>query len=373
MALLFDEGEKHLSTLPPFNPLPTEPLTVREKTNIALRLLREAAIASRQSKSRPFYSIRAVAKHFSLPTSTVIRLYGRLKTEGVLGSIWGSGTIVEPTHLDNDIRLKAMVALPVPMRAFSVIPSYRLFIRSMQRDLWRERFSSQIIFYEEPMFDASAVTDAVLQTGSDLVVWLVPPARMASAFSKLKDRGIKSLIITDEMPIDGGSGYYLDWQGAVIRGLEDWKRSGHRMAVVIKNTDSDTSSILRLLPSCLAKVGLDFDVRETWELRPSQRSASASAARPGVIFISAQSLIRLAQAGVRGIEDLLRHNRVLFIHGGVDLLFQTHINRCFDTIKFNWSTISRRIVSDLITSPCGYSFQKQTIFRGKWHSDMYRK
>src|SRR3954468_3061975 len=81
----------------------------REKATVALEFLRQAAIAGRQSKGRPFYSIRTVARHFSLPTTTVTRLYGQLKMEGVLGTIWGSKTIIEPTQVDNDIRLKAMI------------------------------------------------------------------------------------------------------------------------------------------------------------------------------------------------------------------------------------------------------------------------
>src|SRR5437764_14641026 len=128
MAVLVGETSNSLSTLPPFQALTNQPAT--EKATIALQFLREVAIAQRQSQRQKFYSIRAVAKHFSLPTSRVTRLYSQLKTEGILSSIWGSKTIIEPTQLDNDIRLKGIVALPMPLHAFSVTSSYKLFARS---------------------------------------------------------------------------------------------------------------------------------------------------------------------------------------------------------------------------------------------------
>jgi len=133
---------------------------VIEKAAIARLFLREAATARRQSKGQRFYSIRTIAKHFSIPPSRVTRLYGPLKTEGILSSMWGSKTIIEPAHLDNHIRLRAMVALPIPLRTFSVLSTYTDFVRSMQDALWKERFASQIIFYDEAIFDGSIVTEA---------------------------------------------------------------------------------------------------------------------------------------------------------------------------------------------------------------------
>ena len=61
-----------------------------EKISVVLGLLRRTAAEHRESTGRPFYSIRTVARHFNLPSTTVIRLYDQLKVEGVLGSVWGA-------------------------------------------------------------------------------------------------------------------------------------------------------------------------------------------------------------------------------------------------------------------------------------------
>ena len=162
MARVFDLGDKtqRLPNLPAFEALAGSP--PREgKSGVVLQLLRQAAMASRQSKGRPFYSIRTVARHFSLPATTVTRLYDQLRTEGVLGSIWGSKTIIEPSQLDNDIRLKGIVALPIPLRAFSALSAPRFFVGRMQRALSRERFGSVVLFYDDHGYPGAGVQPSV--------------------------------------------------------------------------------------------------------------------------------------------------------------------------------------------------------------------
>jgi hypothetical protein len=368
MAQFFNgNGEnERLPSLPAVEPLGNDPITVKEKATVALQFLRQAAVASRQTKGRPFYSIRTVAKHFSVPATTVTRLYGQLKTEGVLGTIWGSKTIIEPAHLDNDIRLRAMVALPVPLGLFSAVSTYRLFVRAMQRALWGQRFGSQIVFYDESLFEGCTVTEALLETGANIVVWLMPPRRMWNCFARLKDRGVKPIVITDEMPLNGEPGYYLSWQDAVTEGLAVWKHSGNRTAIVVKDPNVNCSSAQRLLQLCLVQAGLCIDLRETKGLGTHRPPPGPTPGNYGVIFLSAESLMQFAQTGVGALEDLIRHHRVLFIHGGVDLPFQTQVSGCFDTVRFDWPTIARRIVSDLIVDRCTNYVGRQTVFKARW-------
>ena len=123
---------------------------------------------------------------------------------------------------------------------------------------------------------------------------------------------------------------------------------------------------MRLLYSALTKAGLDFRLHEASELRTGKDFSGPT--KLGVIFISAQSLIQFAQGGLQMVERLLRYNRVLFIHGHVDLPYQAKLSCGFDTIKFEWPTISTRIVRDLIASRCNGHVEKQTIFKGKWYN-----
>src|SRR6187397_3634159 len=104
MAAFFDAMNDNLPSMASLDLADLRSVDAKEKAAVALQLLRRAAAANRRSSGRSFYSIRTVARHFGLPATTVTRMYEQLKKEGVLGSIWGSKTIVEPAHLDNDVR-----------------------------------------------------------------------------------------------------------------------------------------------------------------------------------------------------------------------------------------------------------------------------
>lgn len=363
----FSEDTGELPSLPAWH-VAAEAAGVREKARVALGVLRNVAIANRSSRGRSFYSIRTVARHFELPTTTVTRMYEQLKIEGVLGTIWGSKTIIEPAELDNDIHLRGMLLLPVPWRSFATVSTCRLFVRNMQRSLWRERFGSQVVFYDESMFDALALTDALLEARSEGVIWLMPPRGTSSCFARLKDRGVKYLVVSDEPPINGEPGYYLSWEQALIEGLLGWKRSGTSNVIIIRDTECESLGELRVLEHCLTKVGFTFHLAEEAWLSNRQSIADWPERKSGIIFVCAKSLVRFSQAGADRLRGLLGNGRVLFLHGSVDLPFQRELNHGFDAVTFDWPRISRRIVTDLVSRGCVDHIEQQTVFSGKWSS-----
>jgi hypothetical protein len=77
-------------------------------------------------------------------------------------------------------------------------------------------------------------------------------------------------------------------------------------------------------------------------------------------------LIEFARSGIPAIKQSLQRNRVLFVHGEVDLPYQSRFNRCFDTISFNWQMVARRIASDLAANGWSPDLDRQTIFEAQW-------
>lgn len=236
----------------------------------------------------------------------------------------------------------------------------------MQRALWRERFGSQVVFYDEAISEGSTVTDALLETRAHVVVWLMPPTRISNCFARLKDRGLKLIVITDRMPINGEAGYYLSWQDAVLDGLAAWKLSGNQKVLVVNEAHSNSVSGLRLLYSCLSRAGFAFEVRDGTQLQMADTGRDTKIRSSGVIFLSAESLIQCSQAGVSVLQRLLEYGRVLSVQGGVDLPYQANLNRRFDTIYFDWPSISRRVVRDLVVSRWVRDIEGQTIFKARW-------
>jgi hypothetical protein len=91
---------------------------VSQKSALLLRLLRHKARATRNKKPKEFYSIREVASHFGVPLTTVSRIYAQLRSEGLLTTVWGSKTFINPTRIDSELRIRGVVALPASLRSF---------------------------------------------------------------------------------------------------------------------------------------------------------------------------------------------------------------------------------------------------------------
>ncbi|MFL6417362.1 MAG: hypothetical protein ACJ74Y_17040 [Bryobacteraceae bacterium] len=292
-----------------------------------------------------------------MPATTVARLYDQLKKEGVIGSIWGSKTVIEPRRLDNELSLRGTIALPIPIRAFSASTTYRAFVRAMQATLWNERFGCQIVFYDETCFEGAAVTDALLDTTADIVVWLAPSSRMTTYFARLRDRGLKVITISEQMPINGEPGYYLNWRSALLEALRAWKRAGVRDAEIVNDGAENSSSLSRVVTACLNEVGIALRAGNAIRL-------ADQGDRCGCVFLSTQSVLEFGRVGLSAEAITAKH--LLFIHGTVDLAYQPQVNRSFEGISFDWQAISRRIVRDLTLQCWSAENEQQAIFNGRW-------
>lgn len=368
MAAFFDATSDHLPRLPLLEELTNQPVNPKDKASVALHILRKTAQANRRSTIRPFYSIRTVARHFELPATTVTRMYTQLKAEGVLGGIWGSKTIIEPAELDNGIRLRGVVLLPVPLRAFSATSTYRIFVRAMQLNLWKERFASHVLFYDDAPFNGAEVAEVLSTVRADGVVWLMPERHASKCFPRLADRGVKCLVITDEVPINGEPGYYLRWRDAVTEALSSWKRLGTNRVTVVNDLTSVSSGSLRTLQSCLTMLGFSFQISEGTTVSMCERIGDTTAPESGVIFLTPRVLAEFSQTGLNRLENLLRTNRVLSIHGGADWPFQTKLNDLLDFVNFDWEAIARRLVNDVVARGCLDHVKRQIVFKGTWNA-----
>ncbi len=339
-----------------------------EKIGLVLRLLRQAALESRKSAGRPFYSIRAVARHYRLAPTTVTRLYGQLKTEGVLGSIWGSKTIIEPLKVDKDIRLKALIALPVSLRAFAIVPGYRRFFRLIQQTLWKHRFGSQLVFYDNGFPESPKFTDILLDYKVDIAIWLTPSPRVSNAVARLRDRGIRSITIHDGMPINGEPGYFASRQSALVEGLAGWKTAGIRSVALIHDQQSALAGTARMVQVALADASISFTSHEIGAAGLNGSLPKANWRDRGIIFMSSQSVVSSTDKGVAGLLNLSRGKRILFLEGEVDLPIERSLSGSFDTIEFDWRAVARRVVSDLVANRGAIGTPEQAIFKAKWRS-----
>src|ERR1700681_2974659 len=109
----------HLPSLGPIEAIPIWRGADGDRSLLIMQCLRRTAQKSRKNKkTRPFYSIRTVARHFAVAPTTVSRIYTRLKDEGLLTSVWGSKTFVQPTQLNKQLGVRAVTAPPAFLPRF---------------------------------------------------------------------------------------------------------------------------------------------------------------------------------------------------------------------------------------------------------------
>lgn len=344
--------------------LPERP--AKERISLVLGLLRRTAIEHRESTGRAFYSIRTVARHFNLPSTTVIRLYDRLKLEGVLGSVWGSKTIIEPLQIDKDIRLRAIVGLPVALSSFSVSPGYRRFFRLIQQALWKQRFGSRLIFHDNGFIESANFTEALLDYGVDVVIWLTPPPKAFIAIARLRDHGIRTIPVIDGLPLNGEPGYCTSRQNALAEGLAYWKRIGIHSVACISDRQSTAPSVQRMLQTALTDADIPFACYEPEITGPNGHQPRTSWAGSGIVFTSTQSVVRFANGRMHKFLNLGRQNRVMLLDGEIELVGGAPATASFDVIEFDWGAIVRRIVSDLVVGRSVNHAEAQRIFKASW-------
>jgi hypothetical protein len=357
-------GSLPLSSLPALESLAPSASTEGEKAAFILRLLRQAAIKSRERKSRDFYSIRAVARYFAVPPTTVTRVYDQLKEEGVLASIWGSKTFIEPREIDKQIRVKAIVGLPASLRSFTTIQNYRTFFLSMQEVLWKNGFATRLIFYGNEDAETAKLAEVLLGHKVDIVIWFAPIGKISNTASRLSDRGVRSMNVADAPPANGDGGYSLSRRNALAQGLAAWKRKGIRSVILPLQSGYHSSSRERVLETCLVDTGISYKV-ETVGSPTMHRNLAASPSRhTGIIFTSSDAVLEFASEGIKLFSTLLDGNRVMFIEGAVDLPGKAFFDS-FDRIEFDWQPIARRIGSDLVSGTHAPPHER-TIFEAKW-------
>src|SRR6266571_5118877 len=193
-----------------------------------LRLLRQLALKARQKQPRSFYSIRTVARSFDVPLTTVARVYAQLKKEGILGSVWGSSTIVEPYELNKELRIRGIVALPASLKAFCALRNYRILFENMHAALWRIGFATRQLFYENGDAGKPAFSEALLKEKVDVVLWLLPDPAVLAGTKQLLDRGVRVVSVVDSLIANGRTDYLLSRLHALKEVLNLWKMKGVR-------------------------------------------------------------------------------------------------------------------------------------------------
>src|SRR5437667_12053767 len=165
----------HLPFLEPIEPIPKWRGADRDRSLLIMQCLRRTAQKSRKNKkSRPFYSIRTVARHFAVAPTTVSRIYTRLKDEGLLTSVWGSKTFVPPTQLNKQLRVRAVITMPALLPRFRALPEYRMFFARVQDPLCKLGVATRRGFHEGPDAETPVLAELLVMHTAGVVICFTP-------------------------------------------------------------------------------------------------------------------------------------------------------------------------------------------------------
>jgi DNA-binding MarR family transcriptional regulator len=336
------------SQLPALESLAPAGCGEKEKAAFILRLLRQAASENREGKSQEFYSIRTVARHFGVPPTTVTRVYDKLKEEGVLASIWGSKTFIEPLEINRDIRVKAIIGLPASLRLFAAVRNYRMFFVAMQDMLWKHGFATRLLFCEKDELEMPNLADRFLGYKVDVVIWYGPNFRITNTAGRLIDRGVHVMPIFDSVPVKcGDHGFYVNRCRAVGKGLAAWKRAGVEFVKVLHQGSRDSLTNLTMIEICLHEIGLPHTSSKI-DSSLSNLRAHYGQYKQGFVFATSDTALQLASEGATQFTDFLRGHRAMFVEGAIDLLNGCSVNDESDLIEVDWSVAARRIGNNFV-------------------------
>ena len=354
------------SDLPSLGSISLRAVLAEEKTALILQLLREAAQKSRNKKSQPFYSIRAVANHFAVPPTTVSRIYTRLKDEGLLASVWGSKTFVEPARIDKQLRFRAVVGLPASLKLFCAIPAYRAFFLSIRDALWRLGFAARLVFHEGHDAEESAFADLLLSYKTDVVVWFLPSPKSKNTAARLVDHGIRVITVADSLRNSSDPCYYLSRQHALKEGLIAWQRDGVISSIVVRQASGESFDKLEMIEACLREVGMRYTIANINSHAHLLRALSPRKNR-AIIVPSSELLIQLGSQDAARLGKLFEQSRVTLLEGLVDAPLCASGAATFDVIEFDWPTVAKRIACDLL-GPGRSTTDNPVIFEATWLS-----
>ena len=359
-------AKSRLPDLPALGSVSRQTDIAEERSALILRLLRQKAQRSRNKKLQPFFSIRAVASHFAVPPTTVSRIYSQLKDEGLLASVWGSKTFVEPVQIDNQLRVRAVVALPASLTSFCTVREYRTFFLEMRDALWKLGFATRLLFYEGRDAEEPTFAELLLNYKVDIVIWFLPTPRMKGTAARLVDRGIRAITVTDFPASSAEHPYYISREHALKDGLFSWQRDGITSITVLQSPHGESSTTVATIEKCLREAALPYTVvnAESWQFHTSLPTRSQRKNR-AIVFPSSEVAVRLGSRDPGQFAELLEQSHVMMVNGLIDLPGWPPVNASIDVIEVDWEIVAKRIASDLAKSTRS-SIEAPIVFQAKW-------
>lgn len=167
-----------------------------DKAATIAALLRQVVAKTRNDHLQPFYSMRLVAEHFRVAPAMVSRIYHRLSAEGLLRTVWGSKTLLEPLKAGRNGACRC-VGIPVNLQRFAALSDYRASILLLQLEMWNHEIEEHLLFFETHEAEIVNFCTRNHHPPIDAIVWLFPSKSCRQTLLRLRDLGFRVFSLTD--------------------------------------------------------------------------------------------------------------------------------------------------------------------------------
>lgn len=245
------------TTLPPLRDV-LKPSPSSDDNNLrrAIREIRQVALALRSEQNLPFYSMRELATCIGVPLRTIAIAFEHLESEGLLLRLRGSHTKLLGHSSQPLKKLAGVVGMPVWIFGLRHFIYRRTLARALGDALWNHSISIDTILYWEYEDLDHTFIERLLHHHIDAAVWFQPFRHNLEAIGHLKDRGVRSLVISDQEIPNLSAHVVIDWQPAYEQVLAFWKKNhGIRKAILVEGPPH-TAPRLRLFEELASRHGI---------------------------------------------------------------------------------------------------------------------
>lgn len=301
-----------------------------------------------------------------MPATTVSRIYAQLRSEGLLTTVWGSKTFVTPARIDNQLRVRGVVALPACLASFCTLHEYRDFFSQIRDYLWNFGFATRLLFYKRVDAESPEFASYLLKHKPDVVICFLFNAKLKGTIARLVDHGVRVITVTDSSGEYRGDYYCIDRQRAIEDALRGWRQDGIRSVTVLQDPGRAPTNMIALVEKCLRDVAMPYAITnaESWQFTKLPPLAAQRAER-GIIFPSSDLAIAFAGYDLSGFAKLSGQSRIMMTNGSIDVPGSNGAKPLTDVIEVDVRSIARRVAKDLIHSTRSRRAEPLT-FRAKW-------
>jgi hypothetical protein len=309
------------------------------------------AVKNQRAQPRAFYSVREIAKAFSVPLSTVSEVYGVLEHEGLLTRVRSSRTLLQGRSLDRRVGVRTFVGLPASLSAFITIQAYRMFFIRIRRELRLRGFATTMVFSEKREAGSSELAERLKAYQVDTVIWFEPPTFARELTEQLGDLGIRVVGVAHESIPSIPCRYVVRRDRAIRRLLRTWKeQNAVEDIMIVRWKHRRTSAVDEALHATIDELDIKTTFLELQDEESHKFLARLQQVKTdGIVFASAEVASKLAFRSPRAMTNLLENRRVAFLNGPVTMPFAKVPNARVDLILVPWERVAESIVSDLIT------------------------